>query len=364
MRSKMRYSLSTDPTQWNIRDRRLRVQMKYNKLEALWSSDNPSDILKFYGLVPDTETLVQFASRRPSAEIALHEYRMGRGGDVVTVVPTASVSGALGRNAISLFSPLPLIAAESRGVFFNYARSINQAVSRALDLGFKWIVISNDDESGYNVANSLVAEIDKHRTAGCILASPKGGLWGGRSLPHEIVESSITWDLLNHLLSAFRHHQLPPRRVFAPLFFHKFNVNHRLRSVHLTRTKNVPISMDYFAHQIYEGPYHWVRSRVGPLYNVGDFCVLSRQTAIHYKFDENYINGAEDLDLSLRMYMDGIDVRISDFEITTLRGRSLSNNARKAECRNLRDIYNVIYFFYKHNPGLNKVNFPPQAFSI
>ena len=65
---------------------------RQEKLEALFSSQDPIDVLRFYSSITGIEELVSFASRRPEAEIniTIKRERKSSGG-VSVVVPTPTL---------------------------------------------------------------------------------------------------------------------------------------------------------------------------------------------------------------------------------------------------------------------------------
>jgi hypothetical protein len=111
-------------------------------IERLFSSGVASDLLSVYERA-DLESLIRWMRNRPTAQIKIREVEGDS--EVVVVIPTADSEGSFAKRAASLYKGLHVVLVESRGQFFNYARSVNAGLRRAVELSPRWVVVSNDD---------------------------------------------------------------------------------------------------------------------------------------------------------------------------------------------------------------------------
>lgn len=96
--------------------------------DRLYFSDNINDIIKFYYCFNDAGDLIKWS--RPWAEINIVE----KEGDseIVFIVPTPDIKDKLTINLLESIKNFHAILVESKGKYFNYARSVNKGVAIAL----------------------------------------------------------------------------------------------------------------------------------------------------------------------------------------------------------------------------------------
>jgi hypothetical protein len=77
---------------------------------------------------------------------------------------------------------------------------------------------------------------------------------------------------------------------------------------------------------------------------VGDFVICSSALlrTLPNLFDETFINGGEDVDFSISIYITGCTYHSIDYKIKSVGGASLGNKGRM-----LKDVLNLSYLSYK-----------------
>src|SRR2546425_12304946 len=84
----------------------------HDDLNALFSSDNPDDLVRFYNRFDDCEGIVQWMRNRPHGRAVIKEVE----GDqkVVVVIPTRDFSRGLAASCRRIFAELQIVFVESR----------------------------------------------------------------------------------------------------------------------------------------------------------------------------------------------------------------------------------------------------------
>lgn len=298
----------------------------------LFTSDNPTDIINFYDSFQDRNDLIEWMRERPNGATYIHEVKGNT--DIIVVIPTADFNGKMAKDCReNIFNGLHIIFVESGEIpdpYFRYAHSVNLGIMKAIEYDPKWVIVSNDDVYGINDISTLVHELSSI-PAKCLKTvfvsqtryhSYTANLARGRIL--RLILFSVLGKLRRFQLSLERryrvYHFLAPSVFYYSLFF--------------KREKPLVIGIGNFG--IFSG--HFVRELNGIL------------------FDETYINGGEDLDLSLRIpsgCFESVNWKIGDFYGSTL-GKNTPEGVRnlRGTTRRLRDIANMAYFNYKLDSNL------------
>ncbi|TRM84012.1 hypothetical protein DJ522_05520 [Sulfolobus sp. F3] len=264
----------------------------------------------------DRDSIIKWMKNRPSAEIKV--IKDNTENDVVVVIPTMDVNSGRARQAKSIFSPLPIVFVESRGKFFNYARSVNLGVLKAIESHPKWVVISNDDMHKVDNATKLIDELST-ATKGMVLASPSSY----HTYRVSIVKPISDFVRVMHIIGKIFH--LPPAEVYGYLL-NKYGENLKIKHVVLINSM--------------VGPFIKLSGEIiDSFLNAGSFLILNRRVINGKVFDETFINGYEDVYLSMKMRE---DLEIIKFRINEDRGSSLGFN----KIRFLKLFVNEVYMNY------------------
>lgn len=287
-----------------------------SNLDRLFISKNPKDVLDFYEHFNNVEQLINWMRNRPTAKINIIECDGDT--DIVVVVLTANHTSEYALNSYNLYAGQKIIFVESNGPYFNYAKSANRGLSYALQFRPEWIILSNDDNFKIDDISKLKKELNQIKK----------------------LESKVV------LANGF-----PPHYISSYLSRGKFLLNF-YRNMRSIETREEQKIINKFSVNLYYSLYVSRLSRIlyWPLFKpmikfncTGPFSIFSAKFVndVNGKlFDETYINGIEDVDLSLKAkeYISFID-----FSIGTKGGGSLG----KDMSRKLRDIANLAYFNYK-----------------
>jgi GT2 family glycosyltransferase len=287
--------------------------MEFHMIEDMFSSEDPSIVEKIYSL--DRNTIIEWMRKRDTAPMKV--WQTGND-DIAVVVPTADVKSARAKEVMRIFSGAKIVMVESKGRFFNYARSVNKGVSVALESSPRWVVISNDDVHGVDDFKKLKDELSTS-SKGMVLAKPS------RYHSYKVSLIEVKPYFLKGMNFIGKLMKIPPAEVYSYL---QMKYGAKLGVKTLTIIDSMIGLMRNFAGEVKDS-----------FVNAGSFMVLNRRAINGKVFDETFINGYEDVYLSMKMRN---DIEIVNFRIKEERGASLGFG----KLRFYRLFVNEVYFNY------------------
>jgi hypothetical protein len=295
-------------------------------LEALYKSQNPRDIIRFYTCVGTDAEVLAFSKSRPRADIRIVAGESKRGDEVIAVIPTINSESEPAKEVGKRFSSISTIFVESRGKYFNYASSVNTGINSALQRNPDWIIISNDDVIEIDPIARFANELALDHDSDLVMASV-----GASGFRHHSLESMVyrnDWSLTTAALDAlsWKSNFIPVTRILK-----RFDV--RLRVENLPPTKSRLPFVDSAIRRSVD-----ISAAVGHFCNFGDFGAFRAGLFKMHRFDELFINGCEDRELSIRLKHAHVTMRKSTFRIGSTVGKTLGSGLQ----RNLRDLLNQI----------------------
>lgn len=244
--------------------------------DRLFNSSDQRDIPKFYDSFSDKEAIIEWMKERPKGRSEIIEVDGDK--DIIVVIPTQDFNGKYAKECRnSIFKGLHLIFVESgfpSDPYFNYSHNCNLGIKKAMEYDPKWVVISNDDM--YKVDDVQTLKTKLHR----LNSKDVGYVFVSRAAYHSTIAFVSKRTLLRSLLLFIRG-SLERKELRLEK---KFGINLVVGS------SNFPYSIIY--------------SHKSKLRYMGAFSILSHRlirTLNGTVFDETFISGAEDLDLSLRL---------------------------------------------------------------
>jgi len=266
--------------------------------------------------IGDRERILKWMASRPRAKTEIKVIG-GKDSEVVVVIPTANFE-RVSRELRKIYSDLTLVFVLSSGPYFNYATSVNHGIQFALkEFHPKWIVVSNDDVLEAENPSKLVEELSTTDRS-LVFAKP--------SSYHTYKVSIIKFNrsylkVMKNIGKIFR---IPPAEVYGSL---TLKYGEKLRISKLTVIDSM-LKAKKFAGEV-----------VKEVVNGGSFMVINRRIVSDKVFDETFINGYEDVFLSLKHEK---DTEIIDYQLREKRGMSLGFD----KIRFVRLYVNEVYFNY------------------
>lgn len=282
----------------------------------LFLSKYPTDLVKFYQYFNDRNDLIEWMSNFPKSDIQVTE----TDGDpkISVIVPTIDSNSKFADNCRNyLFKSLRIIFVESgKEGYFNLSRAYNEGIKEALKSKPEWIVVSNDDMAAIDSPEVLVKQLEQIEKNDSMFILPSSKTSGyKKALGKWVLPVPILLSLLNRY--ELTRHNLEK----------KFGV-------HL---KMIGQSSDFYS-KFFATRYY--------LPIIGDFGIFNSRLFSSNKgefFDQNFLAGVEDLDLSLRLHLKGISPKYIDYRIEGI-GKQTQGTGWS---RWLRDISNFAYLNYK-----------------
>ena len=210
---------------------------------------------------------------------------------------------------------------ESGGIgdpYFNYAHNVNMGVSKALEYHPKWIVVSNDDIQ-MDCIEKLIAILQSETQD--VLISKNESMNGAGQL------FKVGFAILL-IYSCYRSLKLKSRIPLSMAFKSIWNKNATL----VTRVNG----LSYKILRIFSQPVSQ------PFRPFLDFGVFKSSIFLEHKFNENFLNGVEDWELSLRLIENGYVFKLIDFSTKPIKGGGNSLGNRHSVYRLSKNYCNMI----------------------
>jgi len=296
---------------------------------GLFTSNDPKKVMEFYDGFENCGELIQWMKERPRGASYIHEVEGDR--DIIVVIPTADFNGKYAVNCReNIFRGLHMIFVESGEIpdpYFNGAHNVNIGVKRAMEYNPKWIVFSNDDMYKIDDVEQLrisLSEIPENVDV-VYAVSPENRF----SDQIYIGRPTFIYGILNFIRG---------KKRIAKNIQKKFHLD-------------LEIISDFYIKPRFLKPlvkFLIVRplKKNSTFINISSFGIFSSKFIKNSGgliFDEVYINGNEDVDLSYRISTQSINTIQINYKIGDLIGKTLGLSID----RYLRGISCTVYFFSK-----------------
>ena len=296
-------------------------------LESLWSDNNLTRVLKFYKELRDVSEMIKFSVGRKPAEIKIIR-RGNLKSNIKFIIPTMDHNSQQCKMLGENYKNYEILFIESSGKLFNYSKSVNAGISEVLgDEKSEIIIISNDDiimsSSGFQELKNLT---QTEQSVYCL--KPKEQNYSGESL--EIAVPS-TWAKLYEGFKAARNGFKYQADLISLLTRKKFNYARAF-------------SREFLSHNFL---MIGSKSITGKFVNFADFGVFNISILRENRFDETFINGWEDWDLSYRLKQKGFNFMPLNISFVRNAHSSIGRVMSK-ESEFIHSYLNRIYFFEKH----------------
>ena len=301
----------------------------------LFTSNEPENILEFYNGFNNRDQLIQWMKERPKGSSYIHEVEGDK--DIIVVIPTADFNGKYAINCReNIFKGLHMIFVESGGkddIYFNYAHNCNVGIKRAMEYNPKWVVVSNDDMIKIDDVSKLREELESVENNAYLI-------WTEESTYHSYIlsvrENNLIGKAISHLSSAFL-------KVKADSYY---------ANTFCIRKK---FSINYFALTKRNGLIYHSSNKIRDVRITSSFSIFSYMALEKLKcnvFDDVYINGYEDIELSLMLTNVKTNHNRINYNIGDMVGSTLGLNLQ----RTYRDFANTAYFNHKISENLLKIS--------
>jgi len=290
-----------------------------DEIEKLYISDKLDDIYKIYERF-SKEEIIDWMRNRPKAKMDILEVEGDK--EVVVIIPTADFNGQLAKHAREVFKGLHMIFVQSKGPLFNYAKSVNESIRYAKNKYMpKWFIVSNDDVIWAESPNKLIDSLTTvSNNVDLVMVYPPGKA-------HTKKVSLISPK--DYVFSIMRLYTIVSKTSWVKAY-NKF----------LKYRKKFGIKYWLAMHPILMNLKFGIEEKYDFLY-CGSFCIVKDQP-----FDENFINGVEDVALSMTS-----TIQLINYKIEFRSGATLGDN----ELRVVKNLINFIYLNWLLTSGKIKI---------
>ncbi len=293
-----------------------------DKLE-LYFSQNPKDILKFYNSFDTPKSLFDFLFKMEKAKVKIN---IVQGDKNIVVVPTADAKGENAVNIKQKYYGSTIILVESSGEYYNFSHAMNVGIEKALTLNPEWIILTNDDV--YPINYKILKDKLNNMTADIIV--PKLIKYNGKNR-----ETRICIYKINKLLNLIYKMKFI-NRMF-PLHFRGRYIANSI-SIYKETYKYINVRANSFINYLLP-----VKNRLMCLPIIQPISIIKPEILKLYKFDETFVNGGEDLDLSIKFKIAGLKFCESNMEFEGKSGSSLGINEIRIYRNTLIEILLISY---------------------
>ena len=289
-----------------------------------FTSNDPEKIIEFYDGFDNRDQLIQWMSERPKGVHTIYEVEGDN--DIIVVIPTADYNGKYAKECRdNIFKGLHIIFVESKGdYYFNYAHNCNVGIKKAMEYTPKWIVVSNDDMYKIDDCSILVYELRNKdsKRVNAIFTPPSRY----HSVPLCVGKARFT--IVKDIA-----------RCFFWFLWDRINLDFHLTAAGIKRRFGVK----WGSFPLRGLHTKLLDSESKCLILTSDFSILSGKWVAELSgnvFNEIYINGVEDWQLSVESCSNEKNYDFIDYKIGDLIGTTLGMNS----ARILRDIVNYVFF--------------------
>ena len=294
----------------------------------LFTSDNPDAIIEFYNSFKSRDQMIKWMKERPKGASYIHEVE-GRK-DIIVVITTADFNGKYARTCKEeIFKGLHMVFVESGGkedFYFNSAHNVNVGIKKALEYDPKWVIFSSDDMYKIDDINVLIEQLStiNNQEIDVVFTQP--------SIYHSKPERTAELNILGKIYFKYKH---------ILKLYNKFGIKY-----------NFCPPSGRFSKLFKKGYLHL---------EINDFGIFSGnflKMFNGYLYDETFINGGEDSDISLKFSMNPKKRAIINYKIGDYIGTTLGTGPT----RGLRGILGLAYFNYKWSSKLDEIIKENSAF--
>ncbi len=289
-----------------------------------FTSENFDKIIEFYDSFKNRDDLIEWMKERPKGVANIYE--VDGDNEITVVIPTADFNGKYAKECReNIFKGLRMIFVESGGredFYFNFAHNCNIGIRKAIEYNPKWIIVSNDDVISNDEVSELkysLLALNPDREMICFTCTQ--GIYQSRLA--SISSRTIRRRIILTLLGMKEMRRLPLEKKFGI----RFIIGSTLR------------------------PYKLIYRPVVQVMYFGSFGIFSSTLIKKYGsrlFDETYVNGTEDIDLSWRIKQDGIESKCIDYQIDGIIGGTIGTYNLT---RRVRGLVNDCYLNLKIERG-------------
>lgn len=307
--------------------------LKHDYLEELWSSSDIDENIRFFEEINDISEFIGFSKNRQKGQVEIFT-RGNKDSDIKFIIPTMDPDASICRKIEEMYRNYSILFIKSKGQFFNYSRSLNNGLEKTFSGSNKpkIIVISNDDVILQKTDVSNLENIDfTNNSVYCL--TPNNKNYSGE---HVVISKANYFETYKDLIISALNNDIAKNKVLRIL-------NHK--SIPYAKIRSMKYILDTCILEFYRRMMP--NEKTLEFINFADFGIFDANVLRDFKFDELYINGWEDWDLSYRLFNSGLKIKPLNYKFERI-GHASIGAVMSRDAEIVRSYFNAIYFNWKH----------------
>lgn len=305
--------------------------MDQNK-ETLYENLTLRNFLEFYNSFDSITELIEFFRTRKRADVRIFPIVSDDSWEITAVIPTKSIQSKFVKVLSQKLQGVNIIFVESEGPLFNFSYSMNIGIKEAISMKSKFIMLSNDDIFPLYGIGKLKAEVvancEKYDLFVPNVFRGKQNLSSRQSIYYQ------SW-LIERLISNRFTSRVNPSSISssARRLISKLNIysDPRVFKYFILRDNDDSFRKhpNALSMKIIENVVRKFNKLLIKINNVQPVSVIRADLLKLERFDESFVNGGEDTDLSIRLAFSGARVYYLKEQFQNVGGFSLGNDINR-----------------------------------
>ena len=299
--------------------------------EWLYENLSKENFLEFYNSFNSVKDFINFLRSRKRPKINIFKIMPDEGSEITAVIPTSSIESKLVKLQIEKLKGINMVFVESGGPYFNFSYSMNVGISEAIRLNSKLIMLSNDDVLPAEYLTHFQMEVLKNDMDYDILiptivnnqqpVSPMQKVFSQTRLVEYIISRNYMRFIYTSEVFSYCRSLLGKLNIYNSPDIFKYII---LRDQDPLISKNRIDRVDLILKRIFEK----LHPPLVELNNIQPISFVKAGLLKDERFDETFVNGGEDTDLSIRLANKGVKVGYIKNHFQNIGGDSLKRLKR------------------------------------
>lgn len=322
--------------------------------EVLYENLSQWNFLQFYNSFDSVTELIKFLRSRERADVQIFQTVSEDKSEISAVVPTKSIESKFVKTLSEKLRGINIIFVESGGPLFNFSYSMNIGIREAIRMKSKFIMLSNDDIFPLNSIKGLQDEVVANSEKYDIFIptvfsdkeylSPRQNIYRQSRFTEHIISKRFISLISPSNISISSRELVTKLKIYNDPSVLKYII---LRDSDPTFRKYQSLSLG----NIMELVVRKFNKPIVEMNNVQPVSIIKADLLKLEKFDESFVNGGEDTDLSIRLAIKGAKVYYLKEKFQNVGGYSLGQNTDRILKNTLPEI---LIMGYKLNQYFNR----------
>jgi len=322
-------------------------EIQYRKLTL-------SNYVDFYDSFNSVSELMEFfySRKRPSVNTLFTP--SDNKSSITAVIPTKSVQDLPFKELPRKLSKINVLWVESSGPFFNFSYAMNIGIRKALEMGSEFIMLTNDDILPMDDISNIDIIVKRKKEKYDILIPQ---IYNSNLLISPVQSIYRQSSITAHYLKG--NHKPKGDEIDKVMYIRMLVQNLRIYSnpyimKYIILRENDPVlagQSSILIRKVKEFALRGVNKLLIKINNVQPISIVKSSLLESENFDESFVNGGEDVDLSIRLSLRGARVGYLDERFHHYGGNSLGTNIERILKNTIPEILILGYKLKKYFPN-------------